>query len=94
LFAPAVFFIPGIGLLALAGPVVAVLVGALEGAVVVGGISAVGAALTQIGVHKDHVIRYETAIKADKFLLVVHGDAAELEKARTVLTASTALAAA
>jgi hypothetical protein len=94
LFAPAVFFIPGIGLLALAGPVVSVLVGALEGAVVVGGVSAVGAALTEIGVHKDHVIRYETAIKADKFLLVVHGDVADLEKARKVLTASTALAAA
>jgi hypothetical protein len=91
LLAPAVFFIPGFGLLALAGPVVSVLVGALEGAVVVGGLSAIGAALTQIGVHKEHVIRYETALKADKFLVVVHGNADDLNKARTVLTASKAL---
>ena len=33
LLAPAVFFLPGIGLIALAGPVVSMLVGALEGAV-------------------------------------------------------------
>src|SRR5450432_1997562 len=36
LLAPAVFFLPGIGLMAMAGPVVSALLGALEGAVVVG----------------------------------------------------------
>ena len=66
LLAPAVFFLPGLGLLAMAGPVVATLVGALEGAVVVGGLSALGAALTQIGIPKDQVIKYETALKVDK----------------------------
>jgi putative intracellular protease/amidase len=91
LLAPAVFFIPGIGLLALAGPLVSVLVGGLEGAVVVGGLSAIGAALTQIGVPKDHVIRYETAIKADKFVVVVHGSTADQDKVRSVLASSPAL---
>jgi hypothetical protein len=91
LLAPAVFFIPGIGLLALAGPLVSVLVGGLEGAVVVGGLSAIGAALTQIGVPKDHVIRYETAIKADKFVVVVHGSTADQDKVRSVLAGSPAL---
>jgi hypothetical protein len=38
--APAVFFLPGLGLVAMAGPLVAALVGALEGALVVGGASA------------------------------------------------------
>lgn len=94
LLSPAVFFIPGFGLLALAGPVVSALVGALEGAAVLGSLSAVGAALAQIGVHKDHVIRYETALKADKYLVVVHGSAADLEKARLVLKDSKATAAA
>ena len=56
LFAPAVFFLPGLGLVAMAGPFVAALVSALEGAVVVGGMSALGAALTQVGVPKDEVI--------------------------------------
>lgn len=85
LIAPAVFFLPGIGLLAMAGPLVSALVGALEGAVIVGGVSALGAALSQVGVPKDQVVKYETALKVDKYVLVVHGDAAEVTKARSVL---------
>ncbi|OOG58709.1 DUF1269 domain-containing family protein [Polaromonas sp. C04] len=92
LLAPAVFFLPGVGLVAMAGPVVSMLVGALEGAVVVGGVSALGAALTKIGVPKDEVIKYETALKADKFVLMVHGSAEEQAKARTVLASSKAWA--
>ena len=86
LLAPAVFFLPGLGLIAMAGPVVAALVGSLEGAVVVGGISALGAALTQIGVPKDQVIKYETALKVDKYVLMVHGSDEDKVKARSVLT--------
>ena len=85
LLAPAVFFLPGLGLVGMAGPVVSTLVGALEGAVVVGGLSALGAALTQIGVPEDQVIKYEAALKVDKYLLVVHGSASEQDKARSVL---------
>jgi hypothetical protein len=92
LMAPAVFFLPGLGLMALAGPVVAMLVGALEGAVVVGGVSALGAALTQIGVPKDKVIKYETALKVDKYVLMVHGSAQEQEQARSVLEQTKSLA--
>ena len=85
LFAPAVFVLPGLGVVGMAGPIVATLVGALEGAVVVGGLSALGAALTQVGVPKDQVIKYEAALKVDKYLLVVHGSAEDQEKARSVL---------
>ena len=85
LLAPAVFVLPGLGVLGMAGPIVAALVGALEGAVVVGGLSALGAALTQIGVPKDQVIKYEAALKVDKYLLVVHGSAEDQERARGVL---------
>ena len=88
LLAPAVFFLPGLGLLAMAGPVVTALVGALEGAVVVGGISALGATLTQIGVPKDQVIKYEIALKADKYVLMVHGSDEDAAKARSVLANS------
>jgi hypothetical protein len=94
LLAPAVFVLPGLGLVGMAGPFVSMLVGALEGAVVVGGLSALGAALTQIGVPKDQVIKYEAALKADKYLLVVHGSAEDQAKAREVLAdANTAVAA-
>ena len=77
--------LPGLGLVGLAGPVVAALVSALEGAVVVGGLSALGAALTQIGVPEDQVIKYEAALKVDKYLLVVHGGPEDQQKARAVL---------
>jgi len=85
LFAPAVFFLPGLGLMAMAGPIVAALVSGLEGAVVVGGLSALDAALIQIGMPKDQVIKYETALKVDKYVLLVHGSADEVAKVHTVL---------
>lgn len=48
----------------MAGPIVAALISALEGAVVVGGLSALGAALSN-GASHDQVIKYESAIKSD-----------------------------
>jgi len=92
LFGPAVFFFPGFGLIAMAGPLVTILAGALEGAVVVGGMSALGAVLTQIGVHKDQVIKYEKALTADKYVLMVHGNAEEAAKVRSVLASAKASA--
>jgi hypothetical protein len=85
LLAPAVFMLPGLGVVGMAGPFVATLVGALEGAVGVEGLSALGAALTQIGVPEDQVIKCEAALKVDKYLLVLHGTAQEQEKARSAL---------
>src|SRR5208282_5898912 len=73
LFGAAFFAIPGIGPVLVAGPAVAWIVGALEGAVAVGGLSAVGAGLYSIGIPKDSVLKYEMALKTDKFLLLVHG---------------------
>jgi hypothetical protein len=92
LLAPAVFFLPGLGVVALAGPVVAVLVGALEGALVVGGLSALGAALTRVGVPRDEVIKYEAALKVDKYLLVVHGSLEDQAQAGIVLAETRQLA--
>src|ERR1700722_4973187 len=85
LFGSAFFAIPGIGPLLVAGPLVAWIVGALEGAVVVGGLSAVGAGLYSIGIPKDSIVEYETALKTDKFLLVVHAGAAEVDKAKNIV---------
>ena len=85
LFGSAFFAIPGIGPVLVAGPVVAWIVGALEGAVAVGGLSAIGAGLYGMGIPKDSVIKYELALKTDKFLLLVHGTAAEVERAKDVI---------
>jgi len=88
LFGSAFFAIPGLGPVLVAGPLVAWIVGALEGAVVVGGLSAVGAGLISIGIPKDSVVQYEADLKTDKYLLLVHGGAAEVEKAREILAAT------
>ena len=85
LFGAAFFAIPGIGPVLVAGPLVAWIIGALEGAVVVGGLSALGAGLYSIGIPKDSVVEYETALKANKFLLMAHGTAAEVAKARDIM---------
>ena len=50
LFGSAFFMIPGLGPILAAGPVVAWIVGAVEGAVVVGGVSALGAGLYSMGI--------------------------------------------
>ncbi|WP_245781919.1 DUF1269 domain-containing protein [Granulicella pectinivorans] len=73
IFDTALFAIPGIGPVVLAGPLVSWIVAILEGAVVFGGLSALGAGLASIGIPKDSAGRYEKALQADKLLLIVHG---------------------
>jgi uncharacterized membrane protein len=89
LFAPAFFFIPGIGPILTGGIIGSMLMGTIEGAAVgaavVGGTTALGAALTSLGVPKDTVIRYEADLKANKFLLIASGTAADVERARKTL---------
>lgn len=85
LFGSAFFAIPGIGPVLVAGPLVGWIVGALEGAAVVGGLSALGAALYGLGIPKDSVVEYETALKTDKFLLMVHGTAHEVAEAKSII---------
>src|SRR5271163_233125 len=85
LFGAAFFAIPGLGPVLVAGPLVAWIIGALEGAVVVGGLSAVGAGLFSIGIPKDSVIKYDVALKTDKFLLVVHGTPEAVDTAKHII---------
>lgn len=90
LFGSALFFIPGIGPLIVAGPVVAWIVAGLEGAVVVGGLSAIGAGLYSIGIPKNSVLKYESSIKAGEFLLIVHGTPDEVTRAKAILASTAA----
>ncbi len=79
------FWVPAIGPLLVAGPLVLWIVAALEGAAVVGGLSALGAGLYSIGIPKNSVLQYETEVKNGKLLLVAHGTADEVERARDIL---------
>ena len=85
LFGSAFFLVPGIGPLLVAGPLVGWIVAALEGAVVVGGVSALGAGLYSQGIPKDSILKYETALKTDRFVLIAHGTAEEATRAREII---------
>lgn len=91
LVGPAVFLLPGLGVVAMAGPLVILLLGALEGAVLVGGVSALGAALTASGLPSDQAILFEGALKIDKYVLMVHGTPEEIQHAHSVLHDSVAM---
>ncbi len=85
LFGSAFFMIPGLGPILAAGPVVAWIVAGLEGAVEVGALGALGAGLYSIGIPKDSIVKYEAALKTDQFLLIAHGTAAEVAKAKDII---------
>ena len=69
----------------MAGPIVSWIVGALEGAVVVGGLSALGAGLFSLGIPKDSILQYETAVKSGKYVVIAHGSPAETAQAQKLI---------
>ena len=89
LFGGVMFTVPVIGPVMVLGHlatlVFTALGGAVEGAVVTGGLGALGAALFSIGIPHHSVLQYEQALNADAYLVVGHGPAAEMERARTML---------
>jgi uncharacterized membrane protein len=85
LFGAGFFWVPGIGPLLVAGPLVAMIVGALEQAVFVGGVSALGAALFSVGIPENSSLQYVTEIKNGKLLLVAHGTIDEVKRVKDLL---------
>lgn len=81
----AFFWMPGVGPVLVGGPLVSSIVGALEGATVHSGLTALGSALHGMGIPKSSVMSYESALKANKFILVVHGASGEASKAGEIL---------
>lgn len=52
---------------------------------VFGWVSAIGATFYSVGISKDSLLRYEGAVKADKFLLLSHGTVDEVANAQDIL---------
>ncbi len=77
--------VPLVGSVVVLGHLAAMVFAAIEGAVIVGGVSALGAAMFGLGIPKDSVIKYEEALKADEFLLVAHGPVDEMSRAKAIL---------
>jgi hypothetical protein len=78
---------PVIGPVAVLGYLAAMIATAVENAVLVGGFSAIGAALFRIGIPRDSVLRYETDVKADRFLVMALGAPEDISRAKEMLRA-------
>jgi uncharacterized membrane protein len=81
--------VPLVGPVVVLGHLAAMIVGAVEGAVLVGGVSALAGALASLGIPNDSVVRYEEAVKADQYVVMAHGSAAEISDAKRILEATT-----
>jgi hypothetical protein len=77
--------IPVVGHVVVLGYLASMAIYGIGNAIVVGGLSALGAALYGIGIPRDSVIQYETAVKADSFLVMAHGPAEEIARAKAIL---------
>ncbi len=80
--------VPVVGPVVVLGYLAATVLSAAESAVLVGGLSAIGAAIYGLGIPKDSVIQYEAAVKADGFLVMARGDAATAARAKAILGAA------
>jgi hypothetical protein len=80
--------LPLIGSVMVLGHLASIVVAAIEGALVFGGLSALGAALFSIGIPKDSVIEYEQAVKTDGYLVVAHGSGEEMMRSKAILALS------
>ncbi len=81
--------VPVMGPVVVLGYLAAAALSAIEGAVVVGGLSALSAALYGLGIPKDTVLAYEAAVKADGYLVMARGNATEVARAKILLGLST-----
>jgi hypothetical protein len=88
LFGGVFMTIPVVGHVVVLGYLAAVVFSGLETAIVVGGLSALGAALYSLGIPKNSVLEYETDLKADNFLVMARGPTAEVDRARKLLATS------
>ena len=86
LFGSAFFWVPGLGPLLVAGPLVTWIVGALESAAITGGLTVIGAGLFSLGIPKDSIVRYETAIRNGGYVLIAHGTVDDAARAKDILS--------
>jgi len=85
LFSPAFMCVPVAGSVTAGGLLLSTFVSGVSTAIFAGGLTALGAALYSIGIPKNSILRYETAISLEKYLLVVHGTRDEVERASDIL---------
>jgi len=82
-------WIPGVGPVIAAGPLMNALAGLAAGSVVGGSLSALVAVLVDWGMTEAEAKRYEDLVKQGKFLVIVHGDEEVMKKVRDLMNGHT-----
>jgi hypothetical protein len=85
LFGWAFVSLPEFGPVLVAGPLAMWIIAALDNAPLFVGLSAVGAGLYSIGIPRTRIMRYEAALRRQLYLVVVHGAAADVFRAKSIL---------
>src|SRR5262245_39824471 len=81
----AFMWVPGIGAVVVAGSLASALLGGVEGALAGRALGGILSGLAAWGISKQHILKYEEIVKAGKFLVIAHGSAQDVTKAREVL---------
>ncbi len=84
----AVLYLPDVGGLLVAGRLAEWVAAGLENAAIFTGLSPLGAALYSIGISKEAIGGYEAALRAGKYLVIAHGPAGEVARAKRLLRAT------
>jgi uncharacterized membrane protein len=86
----AFLILPGVGPVIAFGPLSVALLGGVEGALAGAAFGGLTGALVGLGISKDKAIRYESQVKAGKFLVTLRGDGQQIERAKALFTAGKA----
>ncbi|MGP0067844.1 MAG: general stress protein [Isosphaeraceae bacterium] len=81
----AFLILPGIGPVLVAGPLAASLLAGIEGAIAGTALGSLTGALIGWGIPKEHALKYETHVKAGKFLVLVRGNPEVIAHARSLI---------
>jgi hypothetical protein len=81
----AFMWVPGVGPLIVAGSLSSALLGGLEGAVAGAAVTGMLGWLASVGISKEHILKYEESVKAGKYLVIAHGTADDVAKAKKIL---------
>lgn len=85
LFSPAFIYAPLAAPLTAGKLIFSVVANGVSTAIFAGGVTALGAALYSIGIPRNSIIRYETAVKMENYLLIYHNTRNEVERASDIL---------
>jgi hypothetical protein len=78
------FSIPGIGPIAVGGPLASAIAQGQEVSAAEAEFSALGAGLRRCGIPRDNVSHYETAVKSDNYLVILHCAPDEVIRAKEI----------